>query len=202
LPDRPAHAEEELGLLLALGPALMSTRTSAAPETEEVYGRARQLARDTDKVTELFATLWGLSAIAINRGNREVSLASTTELFSIARKQNDAGYLLQAHHSSWSAEHSIGNFPGGARRSLWPPPEAAKPSVTTPTEASTIRKKRLENPTVAVAKRYPRLAATKSPSIPCQKTQSDRLLAHAAARRLRGEYQRALSSNTLKRQGP
>ncbi|HKN30795.1 MAG TPA: adenylate/guanylate cyclase domain-containing protein [Roseiarcus sp.] len=110
LPDRAAHADEELGLLLALGPALMSTRTTAAPEIQEVYGRARRLARDSGKVAELFATVWGSSLIAVTRGNQEVALACTAELFSIARKENDAGYLLQAHHSAWAMEQPIGNF--------------------------------------------------------------------------------------------
>ena len=40
LPDRAAHAEEELRLLTALGPALMTTRSSADPEVEQVYRRA------------------------------------------------------------------------------------------------------------------------------------------------------------------
>jgi predicted ATPase len=48
--------------------------------------------------------------IAITSGKHEVARAFTAELFSIARKQNDAGYLLQAHHSAWSTEQPIGNF--------------------------------------------------------------------------------------------
>jgi predicted ATPase len=110
LPDRAMHADEELTILLALGPALMSTRTTAAPEIKEVYDRALRLARDLGKVAELFATVWGSWMIAMTRGNQEVTRACTAELFSIARKQNDAGYLLQAHHCSWPAELLIGNF--------------------------------------------------------------------------------------------
>ncbi len=110
LPDRAAHADEELTLLLALGPALMSTRTSAAPEIQQVYDRALRLARDLGKVAELFATVWGSWMIALARGNQEGTRACTAELFSIARKQNDAGYLLQAHHCAWPAEMLVGNF--------------------------------------------------------------------------------------------
>ena len=98
LPDRAAHADEELTILLALGPALMSTRTSTAPEIQEVYGRARQLARDTGNVKELFATVCGSWMIAFTSGKQEVAHAYAAELFSIARKENDAGYLLQAYH--------------------------------------------------------------------------------------------------------
>jgi predicted ATPase len=111
LPDRATtHADEELTILLALGPAMISTRTTAAPEIKEIYDRALRLARDLGKVAELFATVWGSWMIAMTRGNREVTRACTAELFSIARKQNDAGYLLQAHHCSWPTELLIGNF--------------------------------------------------------------------------------------------
>jgi predicted ATPase len=110
LPTRAAHADEELGILLTLGPALMSTRTTAAPEIQEVYGRARQLARDAGKVAELFATVWGSSLVAVIEGNNEVARACTAELFGIARKQEDTGYLLQAHHAAWAMEQPIGNL--------------------------------------------------------------------------------------------
>jgi predicted ATPase len=43
LPDRATCAEQELQLLLALGPALMTTRSSVAPEIGRVYARAREL---------------------------------------------------------------------------------------------------------------------------------------------------------------
>jgi predicted ATPase len=110
LPDRSAHADQELALLVVLGPALMATRTSAAPEIQEIYARARELARDADKAAELFTTLWGLSTIAISGGNHEVARACAAELFGIAHKQNDVGYLLQAHHAAWAAEQPIGNL--------------------------------------------------------------------------------------------
>jgi class 3 adenylate cyclase len=73
LPGRAAHADEELTILLALGPALMSTRTTTAPEVQQVYDRALHLARDLGKVEELFATVWGLWQIAVVRGNQEVA---------------------------------------------------------------------------------------------------------------------------------
>jgi predicted ATPase len=108
--DRAAHADDELTILLALGPALMSTRTSAAPETKQVYDRALRLARDLGKVAELFATVWGLWQIAAVHGNQQIARACTAELFSIARKQNDTGYLLQAYHCGWPSELLVGNF--------------------------------------------------------------------------------------------
>ena len=58
LPDRTKHAEEELGLLLALGPAVVSSQTREHFDLSEIYGRARQLARETSKTAELFTTVW------------------------------------------------------------------------------------------------------------------------------------------------
>ncbi len=48
--------------------------------------------------------------VALISGKQEVARAYTAELFSIARKENDAGYLLQAHHCAWPAELLIGNL--------------------------------------------------------------------------------------------
>jgi predicted ATPase len=110
LPDRAAHAEEELTILLALGPALMSTKTSTAPEIQQTYDRALGIARDLGKVTELFATVSGLWLVAGVRAKQEVAHAYMAELFSIARKENDTGYLLQAHHCGWSSITLAGNL--------------------------------------------------------------------------------------------
>jgi class 3 adenylate cyclase/predicted ATPase len=110
LPKRAELADEELTILLALGPALMSTRSSTAPEIQEVYGRARQLARDAGKVKELFATVCGSWMIAFVSGKQEVAHACKAELFSIARKEDDAGYLLQAYHCAWPGELLAGNL--------------------------------------------------------------------------------------------
>jgi class 3 adenylate cyclase/predicted ATPase len=110
LPDRAARADEELAILLALGPALMSTRSSTAPEIQEVYGRARQIARDTGRLKELFATVFGFWLVAYSSGNREAARSFTSEIMSIAQNQSDPGYLLQAHHCAWPMEFYIGNF--------------------------------------------------------------------------------------------
>ena len=59
LPGRASHVDQELRLLLALGPVLMTTRTSAAPEIERVYIRARKLAQGSGKLGDLFPTVWG-----------------------------------------------------------------------------------------------------------------------------------------------
>jgi predicted ATPase len=70
LPTRSAYAEEELGVLVALGPALMNTMTSSAPEVREVYIRARELAAHSNKLAELFASVWGSWIVALSSGDQ------------------------------------------------------------------------------------------------------------------------------------
>jgi predicted ATPase len=110
LPARAAHAEEELRFLIALGPALMTTMTTSAPEIQRVYERARQLARYTGKVAELFATVFGSWMVAVALGNRPAVLNCIAELFSISQGQEDPGFLLQAHHCAWPTEMAFGSM--------------------------------------------------------------------------------------------
>ena len=110
LPARAACAEEELSVLVALGPALMSTMTSSAPDVQQVYDRARQLAGHTDKLAELFASLWGSWIVAFASGDQSATRKLTDELFSIAQGQQDPAFLLQAHHAASATAMSSGDL--------------------------------------------------------------------------------------------
>ncbi|MCK1739813.1 AAA family ATPase [Bradyrhizobium sp. 139] len=101
LPDRAAHAEQELQLLIALGPALMTTRSSAAPEIERVYARARELARNAQRVADLFPTVWGAWLVAFTAGDLARAGRLVDELFDIANTSGDSALTLQAHHAAW-----------------------------------------------------------------------------------------------------
>jgi class 3 adenylate cyclase/predicted ATPase len=110
LPDKSARAEQELRLLIGLGPALMLTRSSIAPEITQVYARARQLASQIGQEVELFKSVWGLTNVANVGGDLPALRRLTDELFDIARKQEDAGLLLQAHHAAWGPAMNSGAF--------------------------------------------------------------------------------------------
>ena len=109
-PTRVTQAEEELRILIALGPALMTTMTTSAPEIRQVYGRAQQLARDIGKIPDLFATVWGSYIVGLASANVPSARSLTNELFSIARSQDDPGLLLQAHHAAWPLELNFGDL--------------------------------------------------------------------------------------------
>jgi class 3 adenylate cyclase/predicted ATPase len=110
LPNRPACAEEELSVLVDLGPALMSTMTSSAPDVQQVYDRARQLADHTDKLAELFASVWGSWIVAFASGDKAATRKLADELFNIAQGKHDPAFFLQAHHAASATAMSSGDL--------------------------------------------------------------------------------------------
>ncbi|SEF15007.1 Double zinc ribbon [Rhizobiales bacterium GAS191] len=101
LPDRAEHADAELGLLISLGPVLMTTRSSAAPEVSRLYSKARLLAQGIGRSAELYATVWGSWIVAFVEGDLRSAARFVDDLFGIARDQGDPGLVLQAHHAAW-----------------------------------------------------------------------------------------------------
>jgi class 3 adenylate cyclase len=93
LPDRNRHSEQELRLLLVLGPALMTTRSTAAPEIGRVYSRARELAQRACRSAELFPTLWGAWLNAFVAGNFPTAFRIAAELFDLAKHEGEPGFL-------------------------------------------------------------------------------------------------------------
>jgi class 3 adenylate cyclase/tetratricopeptide (TPR) repeat protein len=101
LPNRATFAEQELQLLIALGPALMTTRSSAAPEISSVYKRAGELARLTGRMADLFPTVWGAWLVAFISGDFVSAKRLLDELFAIANTTKESTLTLQAHHAAW-----------------------------------------------------------------------------------------------------
>jgi len=58
-PETPERDQQELDLLIQLGPALMSLKGFAAPECEGVYRRASDLCRRIGETPRLYTVLWG-----------------------------------------------------------------------------------------------------------------------------------------------
>jgi predicted ATPase len=113
LQQEPKSAERdgrELNLLIALGPALMAIRPSAAPEVASAYARASELARKTGRSAELFPTLWGAYLVAAVAGDLGTTNKLAEELFGLARGLDDPGYLLQAHHAAYGGRKAAGDL--------------------------------------------------------------------------------------------
>jgi predicted ATPase len=80
LPDTAARTERELQILIALGPTLMTTRSSAAPEIGRVYARARELAQNTPRAGDLFPTVAGAWLFAFAAGDLATASRLVEEL--------------------------------------------------------------------------------------------------------------------------
>ena len=111
-PHDRERAELELSLLIALGPALMATRGWNAPEVEDVYSRARDLAAETGRSTDVFPTLWGRWLVAHAGGQAPRARDLLGELFAILRDTDDPHLLLQAHHAAVSTACTESDLPG------------------------------------------------------------------------------------------
>ena len=117
LSDRDARAAWELRILIALGPTLMVTHSSSAPEVLAVYDRARRLATETGRSVELFRALWGSWLASFSAGDMASAAALNDELRSLAGQHGGDELVLQAHHASWTTALLQGDL-RAARRSI------------------------------------------------------------------------------------
>jgi tetratricopeptide (TPR) repeat protein len=96
LPDSPERDRQELALQLTLGPPLIVTKGTAAPEIERTYRRAHELCEKVGEASQLFSALWGLwySELDIRKTQ---DLAE--QLLTLAGQAQDPGLLLEAYHA-------------------------------------------------------------------------------------------------------
>jgi len=107
LPDRPQRAKQELSLQLVLGPSLSFVRGPQA--VEEIYTRARELARQVGSTPELFPALSGLAYAYIVRGRLPEARALAEEFLELAEPQQDslvlaAGHSMVAYAAWWQGD--------------------------------------------------------------------------------------------------
>jgi class 3 adenylate cyclase len=110
LPLSDEREKQELALLLALGPALQSTKGFGAPEIEPVYLRARELCQQTGETSQLFPILWGLWLLYLQRGELQTARDLGTQLFSLAQHLRDTALLLEARHALWATSFFLGEL--------------------------------------------------------------------------------------------
>ena len=90
--------EQELDLLIALGPALINTRGWNSPEVRAAYTRALELARELDKPHGLLASFVGRWAMFHLGGKYREALEVADEAERLGRSSSNDGATLQAHH--------------------------------------------------------------------------------------------------------
>jgi predicted ATPase len=97
LAETPARAQQELDLLLVLGPAVLATKGSAAAEVEQVYARARLLCAQHGETLHLLRALFGLWRVDFNRGSYRTALEFGKQLEELAHRTVDPTHLSAAH---------------------------------------------------------------------------------------------------------
>jgi class 3 adenylate cyclase/tetratricopeptide (TPR) repeat protein len=97
LPETPAQAQQELGLQMALGSALIATKGHAAPEVERTYARARALCAQVGETPQLLPTLRGLCLFYRTRGVLPTAQELGEQLYRLAQRAAEPTHLLEAH---------------------------------------------------------------------------------------------------------
>jgi len=109
----------ELRLSIALGPVLMMTASSTAPEVRGVYARASRLARQAGRSVELFRALWGSWLAAVAAADSRSAGAFLDELFALlAQPDVSEEMTLQAHHAAWTTTFFLRGDFSSARRHI------------------------------------------------------------------------------------
>ena len=110
LPETPARAQQELDLLLALGPALMATKGPAAPEVDQTYARARALCAQVGEPPQLFPTLRGLWRFYLNRGPLPTARELGEQLLRLAQCAAAPTSLPEAHAALGTTLFYVGEY--------------------------------------------------------------------------------------------
>lgn len=97
LPDGLERSRLEVGLHLALGPALIVTRGYAAPEVERTYSRALDLSRKLGELSDVARALRGLWNVHLVRAELGTARELAIELLARARAARDPELLGFAH---------------------------------------------------------------------------------------------------------
>jgi predicted ATPase len=97
LPETPLRAQQELDLLIALGPALIAIKGYAAPEVEQTYARAWALCGQVGETLQILPTLRGLWRSYQSRGALRTAQELGEQLHRLAQRAATPMHLLEAH---------------------------------------------------------------------------------------------------------
>jgi predicted ATPase len=110
IPDNPARQQQELGLMITFGQALMATKGWASPLVGETYIRARQLAEQLDRSDYLFPLLFGQCVFHLVRGEQKPALALAQQMEETGKARSDAAMLLVARSTRGNTCFYRGEF--------------------------------------------------------------------------------------------
>jgi predicted ATPase len=110
MPDNLERTQQELLMLTTLGPALIATRSYAAPEVAQAYTRARELCQQMGETPQLFSVLWGLAWFYLVRAEPKTARELGEQFFSLAQRLQDPALILEAHRALGQTLFYLGDF--------------------------------------------------------------------------------------------
>jgi class 3 adenylate cyclase/predicted ATPase len=105
LGDAHAQRERELALLLALGPALITTEGGGTSQVAAVYARALELCDAKTESPAHFVAQWGAWRISMNHATGR---QRADKLLHLAQRIGEPELLVQAHHCQWATLYMLG----------------------------------------------------------------------------------------------
>jgi predicted ATPase len=97
LPESVAKSEDELELLMLLGPCLIATQGYAAEDVEHTYNRAQQLYERLERESYRFPVLWNLAGFRMARAELTRSGPLVRQLLELANASGEEELVLMAH---------------------------------------------------------------------------------------------------------
>jgi class 3 adenylate cyclase/predicted ATPase len=105
LADGAVRHDRELDLLLALGPALITTEGGGTQEVADLYARALDLCEGAPASATHFTAHWGWWRASMNHS---MGRERADKLLTLAHNLGDPELLLQGHHCQWATLYMLG----------------------------------------------------------------------------------------------
>jgi predicted ATPase/DNA-binding SARP family transcriptional activator len=97
LPESRERAQKELAFQVSLAAPLVATKGYTAPEAERAYERARELCNQSQDISLLTATLWGLWSFYLVKANHVIARQFAGQIFELAQANHDSDLLLAGY---------------------------------------------------------------------------------------------------------
>ena len=100
----------EVELRVGLGTAFMAIKGFGAPEVLEAYSRAEALCKRLGERPDIFPAVWGQWLFRWGRSEMDAAWQLCGRLLALAKKYDDTGLKLQAHHAAWATSFGRGKL--------------------------------------------------------------------------------------------
>ncbi|HEX7968487.1 MAG TPA: AAA family ATPase, partial [Stellaceae bacterium] len=97
LPETRERQRQELDLQIALGAALVGTRSYTAPETGRAFDRARELCERVGETSQLLPVVWSQFFRRFVGGDQNSARLTAEELLQLSERMGDAGGREMGH---------------------------------------------------------------------------------------------------------